>query len=82
MEYYFEASEVIEDPDTNPSLSEMVRLRVKGLDEAKMLVTVYGDKFPPGKGLLKFHTHDHKNAKPCKAYDLREILKGNQSPEE
>ena len=82
MEYYFEAEEILENPEENPSLPETIRLRVKDLNEAKTLSAKYGDRFPPGKGLLKFHTHDHLNRKPCKAYNMREILKGTLTLEE
>lgn len=74
MEYYFEASEVIENPDTNPDLAQFVRLKVADLKEAVSLAATYEKKFPPGKGLLEIHEHDHRENKPCKKTDLRPML--------
>lgn len=74
MEYYFEASEILEDPDTNPDLQQIVRLRVRDMKEALALAVDYEKKFPPGKGLLEIHEHDHRNQKPCKKISLRPIL--------
>ena len=74
MEYYFEASEILDDPDTNPDLAQFVRLRVANLDEALVLAEQYKKNFPKGKGYLEIHEHDHRNNKPCKKIDLRPVL--------
>jgi hypothetical protein len=74
MEYYFEASEILDDPDANPDLAQFVRLKVADLKEAADLAAFYEKKFPPGKGYLEIHEHDHRNNKPCKKIDLRPVL--------
>lgn len=74
MEYYFEASEILNDPDANPDLAQFVRLKVADLKEAADLAAFYEPKFPPGKGYLEIHEHDHRAGKPCKKHDLRPVL--------
>lgn len=74
MEYYFEASEILADPETSPELQQIVRLKVENLNEAVSLAAQYEKTFPKEKGNLEIHEHDHKNAKPCKKIDLRPML--------
>jgi hypothetical protein len=74
MEYYFEAAETLDNPDENPDLQQIVRLKVSDLKEAVALAAEYEKKFPKNKGTLEIHEHDHRENKPCKKIDLRPML--------